>query len=129
MSSFAYPKSGRLSRRKQILMLFREGQVRVSFPLLLRFLPQSHPQHQLLVSVPKRNFKKAVDRNRLKRQIRELYRLRKEKLLPLQEKQIFLNMGLFYVGKWMGSFQEMGRAWERLLNGLIKTYLKPPIRD
>ena len=42
--------------------------------------------HQVLVSVSKRNFKRAVDRNRLKRQIREAYRLNKHLLTNLPDK-------------------------------------------
>ncbi len=73
-------KEERISSRKLIDMLFNGGQSRsmVAFPLRLVYMENVRegacPPAQLLVSVPKRCFKRAVKRNRVKRQVREAYR-------------------------------------------------------
>lgn len=48
---------------------------------------QDYPCHQIMFSISKRNFKRAVDRNRIKRRIREAYRINKG-LLPVQNKLV-----------------------------------------
>ena len=73
-------KEERITSRKLIDMLFNGGQSRsmVAFPLRLVYMEKERegacPPAQMLVSVPKRCFKRAVKRNRVKRQVREAYR-------------------------------------------------------
>lgn len=82
-------KSERLSSQKQIQALFTEGKSLNAPPFAIRYsllADQGLKSHQILVSVSKRNFKRAVDRNRIKRQIREAYRLNKHLLTDLTDK-------------------------------------------
>lgn len=84
-----FSKKERLSSIKDIETLFKKGKSLFVFPLKVVFIPKNLgdtkeeievkiiPPTRLLISVSKRNFKKAVDRNRIKRQIREGYRLQK----------------------------------------------------
>ncbi len=84
-----FTKQERLSSVKDIEILFKKGKSLFVFPLKVVFIPKKLedikeeneqkviPPARLLISVSKRNFKKAVDRNRIKRQIREGYRLQK----------------------------------------------------
>ena len=84
-------KAERLHSRKLIEKLFGGGQSRSmsAFPLRVVYLAPTSPSDdnkstampQMLVSVPKRYFKRAVKRNRIKRQVREAYR-RHKFLLP-----------------------------------------------
>ena len=83
------PKSERLSSHNQIQKLFSEGKSFAIHPFVVKYFilqNQEVDSHQVLISVSKRNFKKAVDRNRIKRQIREAYRLNKHILADLADK-------------------------------------------
>ncbi len=78
------PKEERLCSRKVLEELFSGGHPSVSaFPLRAVFMRNDVGHVRILVSVSKRYFKRAVKRNRIKRQLREAYRLQKELLLPL----------------------------------------------
>ena len=55
-----------------------------AFPIRAVFMPNDEGMVRIMVSVSKRYFKRAVKRNRIKRQLREAYRLQKEMLLPQQ---------------------------------------------
>lgn len=77
-----FRKSERLCSKKVIDALFAGGNKSFSaFPLRVVYMERPEPVSQVLVSVSKRHFKHAVDRNRVKRQIREAYRLNKD-ILP-----------------------------------------------
>ena len=83
--TFSYNKFEKLKSRKQIELLFAQGKSISSFPVKVFYLPvDNSPLHpvQVGVGVSARNFKKAVDRNTIKRRLREAYRLHK---LPLHE--------------------------------------------
>ncbi len=75
---FTLGKNQKLKSRKAIAQLFIEGQSVKSFPIKMIYLPiseQENTETKVAFSVPKRNFKLAVDRNRVKRLLREAYRL------------------------------------------------------
>lgn len=77
-------KEERLCSRKALEELFGGGHQSVSaFPLRAVFMPNDVGLVRIMVSVSKRYFKRAVKRNRIKRQLREAYRLQKEALQPL----------------------------------------------
>ncbi len=76
----SYPKKEKLKSKKLIEQLFSEGQSVSAFPLRLVYLQTTFEDNVMAktgVSVSKRNFKTAVDRNRIKRLLREAYRLNK----------------------------------------------------
>ncbi|HKZ36214.1 MAG TPA: ribonuclease P protein component [Chryseolinea sp.] len=83
MGKFTFQKKERLSKEKLIKELFDKGSSFYLFPFKVFFMANPDPEypfHQILISVSKRNFKRAVDRNLIKRRIREAYRLNKTKL-------------------------------------------------
>ncbi|WP_018341365.1 ribonuclease P protein component [Cytophaga aurantiaca] len=83
---YSFPKKEKLTSKIVIDRLFKDGQSRFKYPFRVLFLSDetySESFPQLVISVSKRNFKRAVDRNRIKRLIREAYRLQKEELLSL----------------------------------------------
>jgi ribonuclease P protein component len=80
----------RIKSKKLIDTLFNGGNSRslTAFPLRIVYMLRAresddNSQAQIMVSVSKRHFKRAVKRNRIKRQIRETYRQNKELLLDV----------------------------------------------
>ncbi|WP_373718638.1 ribonuclease P protein component [Bacteroides heparinolyticus] len=94
-------KSERLDKKKVIEKMFAGGSHSFSiFPLRVVYLQVEELETiaSILVSVSKRRFKRAVKRNRVKRQIREAYRVNKHKLLSvLAEKQCRLAIAFIYL--------------------------------
>ena len=80
MMRFKYTKKDKLKRKKVIDLLFTEGKSISIYPLRLVYLKTEHDDNSNIktgVSVSKRLHKTAVDRNRIKRLLREAYRLNK----------------------------------------------------
>ena len=107
--SQTFAKEERLNKKVLIKKLFEEGQKRFIFPFrvtLLKFpVPSDYPV-QLLISVPKSLFRKAVDRNRIKRLIREAYRKNKHLLYEsLEERQRQMMICIQYASKEILSYQ------------------------
>ena len=103
---FTLGKDERLKSRKQIERLFSKGKSFVVNPYKIYYLIQMEkPGLQFGIGVSGKNFKTAVDRNRIRRLTREAYRLQK---LPLQEKIKQLNKAVavffVYTGKELPDF-------------------------
>lgn len=76
---FKYPKKEKLKSNKTIELLFKEGKSVSKYPLRLVYTETQNQEEKILfgVSVSKKHFKNAVDRNYFKRVLRECYRLNK----------------------------------------------------
>src|SRR5690606_30506256 len=75
-----FPKSERLSSKKTIKELFEKGSSFHLYPLKVVYLPNPSNEvqtHQVLFAVPKKFLSRAVDRNKIKRRLKEAYRLHK----------------------------------------------------
>lgn len=97
-------KQERLSSKNDIQELFEKGSSFCIYPIRVRYIAKAEKKfsgNSVMMSVPKRHYKRAVDRNLLKRRIRESYRLNKEVLLDVP---IPLNITFMYVGKEVYSF-------------------------
>ena len=106
--NFTYPKSEKLKSKITIGLLFTEGKSVSKYPLRLVYRPVTLGEDQKIkmgVSVSKKYFKKAVDRNYFKRVLRETYRLNKHLLIDnLDQPYAFM---LFYQTKDRLSYQEI----------------------
>lgn len=88
--NFTYPKSEKLKSKNTIDLLFSEGKTVSKYPLRLVYVEGTFGENvpiKMGVSVSKKHFKKAVDRNYFKRVLRETYRLNKHLLLDNVEKR------------------------------------------
>lgn len=118
-------KQERLKSRKLIEKLFAEGKSVKNFPLRMVFLQTSHTSTfpiQAAFAVPKRTFRKAVDRIRIKRLMRETYRLQKEIVYSNLEKPHICMIS--YIGKEEIPFTELYSKMTHLLQLLIKETTK-----
>ncbi|WP_288955289.1 ribonuclease P protein component [uncultured Polaribacter sp.] len=113
-------KQERLKSRKLIEKLYQEGNSVKAFPLRMIFLQTEHTSKfpaQVGVSVPKRNFKLAVHRNRIKRLMRECYRLQKAIVYHnLDKPYVFM---ISYIGKEEWNYDELFLKMEKLLTLFI----------
>jgi len=123
--SLKFSKKEKLKSRKAIEQLFQARQSIHVFPLRLIWrkldFPLSQSPAQFAVSVPKRAFAKAVHRNRIKRIIREVYRLNKADFyaaLPSEEGQF--GCMFLYSGKREPTFSEIEKALRKLIKILPK---------
>lgn len=89
MTKANYPKEEKLKSKNTLSALFTKGKTVSKYPLRLVYVPEDLPDDQKIkmgVSVSKRYFKKAVDRNYFKRVLRETYRLNKHLLIENLDK-------------------------------------------
>lgn len=119
---FGLPKAERLKSRKQIDALFAEGKSFAVFPIRVTYRFFANGQNsglQIGVSASKRNFKKAVERNRIKRLLREAYRLQKEEL-QTRVKAAGKHGTVFflYTDKTIASFDTVKTAMAKCLKKL-----------
>ncbi len=125
---YSFKKEERLCNVKLIEKLFTDGSSFLVYPFRIVWLTEpsgsEHPV-QVLISVPKKRFKRAVDRNLIKRRIRELYRLHKsEYLLPfLNEHSSGLILGITYIGNEIGEYAFLDKKFKDALHRLKKLYL------
>lgn len=91
IKKYTYGKEEKLKLRKLIDQIFKTGDSFSSYPFRVFFKKveiEANVKAQVGVSVSKRNFKHAVDRNRIKRLMREVYRLNKHTLLENIDQQV-----------------------------------------
>lgn len=113
----SFPKIQRLTSKKLIDQLFEQGKAVNLSPIRVIKFPnpvQENTETQVLFTVPSRNFKRAVDRNLLKRRMREAYRLNKS-LVPPELKWL---LAYIYIAKEILPYktieQKMVEALKRL---------------
>ncbi|SRR6056297_1358789 len=114
-------KEERLKSRKQIENLVKQGEIIYSQPLKLIWQKKEttyknkHREIKVAFSVPKRRFKKAVDRNRIKRILREAYRHEKSVLWEKNCSGKSLLLLFVYVGNKIISYKEASEKMKEII--------------
>ncbi|WPO80046.1 ribonuclease P protein component [Flavobacterium sp. KACC 22761] len=125
--NFTYPKNERLKSKTTIGLLFSEGKSVSKYPLRLVYRhaeENSEEKIKLGVSVSKKYFKKAVDRNYFKRVLRETYRLNKH--LLLENLNAPYSIMFFYQTKDKLSYQEINTKTIQLFEKFLQQINKTP---
>ncbi|MFY7879518.1 MAG: ribonuclease P protein component [Lacibacter sp.] len=134
MKLYTLGKTERLKSRKRLEALFKEGKSFTHFPFRVYYVLASEPKTEAHtpplvfgVGVGTRNFKKAVDRNRIKRLIREAYRLQKQLLVhKLTERGGRMDLFFIFTGKEMPDysflFQHMQAVLQKLEQRIDQSY-------
>ena len=121
-AAFGFSREEKLKSRKQITLLFSSGRRFAQYPYQVCFLSsKTQPGVMVGFGVSNRNFKKAVDRNRIKRLGREAYRLSKQSLLEkATESKTGLSVFFIYTAKELPKFEEVFVKMKAILARLEK---------
>ena len=119
-----FTKSERLSRKSTIEKLYAEGRSVAAFPLRAVYLPlepeDNEPTASILIAVSKKRFRHAVDRNLVKRRLREAYRLNKHSFIEeLQQRNCRMAVSILYLDKQHHSYSYLQSRLKKLLQAII----------
>ena len=124
-----FKKEERLCNKRLIDELFHNGSSFLCYPFKASWLIVDGPQQvpvQVLFAVAKKRYKRAVDRNMLKRRMREAYRLHKQELLYdfLNQADKSITLSISYIGKEINEYKliekKMLKLFTQLCEGIAK---------
>ena len=122
---FTFKKAERINSQLVIDKLFGGGNTAMSvFPLraiyMIESLDGGPVPVRVLVSVPKKRFKHAVDRNRMKRQVREAYRLNKHELYTLaEEKGLLVSIAFICITDELVETSKVEKSMKKILSRIV----------
>lgn len=120
----SFPKATHLCGEKRIARLFTKGEAFIAYPLRVVYIVEQKKDQEfasIMVSVPKKRFKRAVKRNRLKRLMREAYRLNKHLLVEkLNEKNVQIHLAFNYISDEELDFGTIEKKMKQAIQKLIE---------
>ncbi|MGZ3767686.1 MAG: ribonuclease P protein component [Mucilaginibacter sp.] len=126
---YTFTKEERLCNKKLIDQLYHSGSSFLCYPFKVSWTHAADPQPfaaQVLFSVSKKRYKRAVDRNLIKRRIREAYRLHKQEYLYSMcddmDRRIVFSIG--YIGKEIATYEFIEKKMLKLLTQLSEQVAK-----
>lgn len=125
---FFLKKEERLNSRKQIEHLFSGGETFNIYPIKVIYRDSDYPGDfpaKVAFAVSKKLFKKAVDRNLIKRRMREAYRLNKQILLS-DDKYSKKDIFFIYTGREITGFANIENSMKHCLSRLLKIKIPNP---
>lgn len=127
MSLLSFHRGERLKSRKVIAQLFLKGESFGQYPLRVVWMPMEERRSeypvQFALTVPKKKFKKAVHRNRIRRLVREAYRLNKQRLYHgLEGKEQQVAFMIIYTGQEELPFREIEDAMRQVIRRFLKKW-------
>lgn len=124
VKQFSLNKNEKLKSRKQLDELFVKGKPFLVFPVKTVFLLSDaieKPAVKMGVGVSKKNFKLAVNRNRIKRLLREVYRINKLPLIDFaNEKKKNISVFFLYVNKELCEYSVLNEKMKKIIEKIIK---------
>jgi len=119
---FSYNKKEKLKSRKQLEQIFMEGKSLTVFPIKI-FYELNQEQDNIIktgVGVSRKNFRKSVHRNRIKRLLREAYRTEKTELLNyLEENKKQIALFFLYIDKTQPDYFSLKQTMQTAIKKLI----------
>lgn len=113
---YTFSKKDKLTKKEHFDALYISTGGVKSFPFSLRYvqmeLDEAEVSRQVAIVAPKRGLKHAVDRNKLKRQMRELYRLHKDKIMDSGVQEIW---SLRYLGNRLNDYAFLEKGYLNLI--------------
>jgi len=123
--SFSLKKHEILRSKKYIKELFDNGSSFFIYPFKVYYLTnESQEMNSVLFSVPKKHLKHAVDRNLVRRRMKEAYRLNKSIIIAGTESQISLSLTLIYIAESVLSYNDIESKLKQVFIRLNKTSIK-----
>ncbi|MFT4545464.1 MAG: ribonuclease P protein component [Bacteroidia bacterium] len=121
MNRYTFGKKEKLCSKLVIDELFKAGNSFKEYPIRVIYLPlkESEATAKLLISVPKKRFRRAVSRNRIKRLIRETYRLNKNEVVEKwQTDGKYFALAFVYIGNDIPNYEKMSLTVKGILETL-----------
>jgi ribonuclease P protein component len=118
----SFKKAEKLCSRKLIDKLFKDGSSFIAYPLRLTFclIKADDDKLQILFNVTKRRFKRAVDRNLLKRRMRESYRTNKILFDSLNLGEYKLIIAFNFIGNELVEYNQINNSLKKSILNLMK---------
>lgn len=123
---YTFGKEERLCSRSLMDRLYADGHRLMAFPFSVQWLAVEGAQPcQIMIVAPKRRFRHAVDRNRVRRLTRECWRHRKPDFYSfLQQHSLCLVLSLVYVQNEIMPYEQLDHKMEKLIAQLQQEILK-----
>lgn len=121
---FTFTKEERVTGKKRIETLFATGSSFIAYPFKVVFLETENPSRyamSMLVTIPKKRIKSAVNRNRMKRLTREAFRLNKYLFYSVSFPENYhVDVAFVYVKDDVSDYETVEKAMKKTMSVLLK---------